>query len=239
MEDGLLMCAKYALPPNVLKYCGPDDSKRFSEVLKKKEGEELREMLLKFEGAVPYLNLIAQSNGIKDIFDYRVVEAYWLGNSLLKKVSARDLFLNIKDRFGIKTSKNDWKSLLVCSIEDAKPFHGFHVLDIYRRTGFLKSGKIGNLLDTINRCSIRHGVVAKQSSLGSALVEHTPFVFKDKKLCWGDKKTDQFFLLDESLKKGDSVAIHWEYVCDKITKIQKSNLCFWVQYHLNLANKTI
>ena len=42
-----------------------------------------------FEGAYPYLELIASENGIADPLDARVVEAYWLGNDLLEHVGPR------------------------------------------------------------------------------------------------------------------------------------------------------
>ena len=41
-----------------------------------------------FEGAWPYLQLIAAANRIDDPLDPRVVDAYWVGNGLLDKVGA-------------------------------------------------------------------------------------------------------------------------------------------------------
>jgi hypothetical protein len=38
--------------------------------------EGLRQLVLKFDGALPYLRLIAHANGVSDPFDRRVVEAY-------------------------------------------------------------------------------------------------------------------------------------------------------------------
>jgi len=46
--------------------------------------EGLRHVAARFEGAWPYLQLIAACNGIGEPLDRRVVEAYWVGNELLK-----------------------------------------------------------------------------------------------------------------------------------------------------------
>ena len=42
-------------------------------------------MAAQFEGAWPYLQLIAASNGIAEPLDPRVVEAYWTGNRLVTR----------------------------------------------------------------------------------------------------------------------------------------------------------
>ncbi len=49
----------------------------------------LAELARTFEGAWPYLSLIAAANRIDDPLDPRVVEAYWVGNALLDRVRAR------------------------------------------------------------------------------------------------------------------------------------------------------
>ncbi len=246
--DGLLTCAKYAFPPNLLKYCGPEDNAAlFGALSEKEKSVELKNLLLQFEGAVPYLRLIAFSSGIKDIFDYRVVEAYWLGNELLEKVEMKDFYSHLENRFKDRMKKKDWSWLISGSVPKAKPFHAFHALDIYRRTGFLRSGAKDKLIETINNCSIKGGRVLttdfisgqKNPGSGIALVEYTPIEFKNKKLQFGKKETRGYFLLDPSIKMGDNVSLHWDYVCDKITERQKNNLAFWTKFHLDLTNVTL
>ena len=51
----------------------------------------MKSLIEKFNTLRPYLELIAKSNGIKDIFDDRVVQAYWIGNELLDKFTISDL----------------------------------------------------------------------------------------------------------------------------------------------------
>ncbi|MFH1978846.1 MAG: DUF6390 family protein [Patescibacteria group bacterium] len=230
--DGLSLFAKYAFPPNKLGYCGPPDGLVPNEIGESRK--ELRYLLSQFEGAVPYLRLIAGSNNIKDEFDPRVVEAYWLGNDFLKNVPENAVFLNIEDRFKKKMQDNDWKWLISESVPYAKPHHVFHVFDIYRRAGLTRSGAVENVLSTMDSCRISWGKV-----VGDGLVEYSPLVFRGNKLEFGEKTTKKLISLDPSIKIGDDVSFHWDYVCDKITPIQKKNLRFWTKHHLDLTNKTI
>lgn len=241
MADGLLMFAKYAFPPNFLQLCGPRENNVIFEILTdgefRRDVGELKEALLQFEGAVPYLRLIAETNGIKDIFDSNVVEAYWLGNNFLKKVEMKDVFSHLEKRFKRSIKKKDWFWLVSQSVPQAKPFHGFHVFDIYRRAGLLRSGETKNFLETMDKCRIGWGRVESVYS-GMALANYTPLEFKEGKLGFGEIKTKRFFVLDPLIKKDDEVSLHWDYICDKITPIQKKNLIYWTNYHLRLANQT-
>ena len=228
--NGLQLFVKYALPPNVLGYCGP------------KFLTHNKSALLQFEGAVPYLRLIASANGIKDEFDGRVVEAYWLGNNLLEKVSDKNLYDNVANRFKKRTGTKDWFWLVSESIPKAKPHHVFHVFDVYRRAGLLRSGIKNNILDTIENCRIGWGRVIEinpSANSGQALVECTPIEFKENNLCLGKKTTKKTYLLDPSIKIGDDVSLHWNYICDKITPRQKKNLTYWTKFHLNITNQTL
>jgi len=67
---GLLKCARYAFSPNKLKYCGPVDKnfELFSYLTEKVEDQGLEELLDDFAVMYPYLKLIAEENGIKDVF---------------------------------------------------------------------------------------------------------------------------------------------------------------------------
>lgn len=233
---GLTTFVKYALPPNLLRYCGPEESGALLNVADKKN---LRRLLSQFEGAVPYLRLIAVSNGITDEFDERVVEAYWLGNDLLRRVADKNLYSNLEERFKNRMSNKDWAWLVYESVPSAKPFHAFHVFDIYRRAGLLKSGTVGNILETINNCRIGWGVVVATEFNTGLIIEYSPLVFKNSKLVFGEKTIKKLVSLDSSIKMGDEVSFHWNHVCEKITPRQQKNLYFWTRYHLDLTNRTI
>lgn len=160
--DGSLFFAKYAYAPNKLRYCGPDDNRGiFDYCVANHSDQGLIQLLKNFEGAYPYLQLIAKANKIKDPFDERVTEAYWIGNNLLKNVKTSDFHQQLKSRFSQKLSPNMMKWLLPKPAEGAKPHHNFHVLDVYTKTGLIRSGIKTNVLETINNCLIMWGKVVK------------------------------------------------------------------------------
>ena len=87
-QAGPIRFARYAYGPNRLGYCGPDDAAQlFGEATEGDDTGAIRRLAEQFEGAFPYLQLIAHSNGIADPLDERVVEAYWLGSTLLDNVT--------------------------------------------------------------------------------------------------------------------------------------------------------
>jgi hypothetical protein len=245
--EGLLLFAKYGLPPNARGFCGSKDCREIVDCAKAdpaKYMSGLRAALLKFENALPYLRFIALENGIKDEFDVRVVEAYWLGNNLLSNISMGGFAGHLEDRFKGRMKNNEWKWLLTGSLPEAKPFHGFHVLDIYRRVDFKETDVSSRLLDQINFCRICWGEVKSFSGVEAggrfAEVSYLPLEFSGKKIILsGRAKTRKVFINDLSIAPGDTVSIHWDYVCDKLDLRQENNLIYWTKFHLNLANKTI
>lgn len=82
--DGVALCARFSIATNRLQYCGPSDAApALYRAITRGEGlEEARTALSQFEALLPYLEAIGSGHGL-DPFDRRVVEAYWLGNSLL------------------------------------------------------------------------------------------------------------------------------------------------------------
>jgi hypothetical protein len=247
--NGLVLFCKYAFPPNRLQYCGPEESKTLFELLIYGDHpNELKNLALHFEGAIPYFKLIAQANKIKDFLDERVVEAYWLGNDLLKNIKIGQLHQHIEERFRKKTKIKEWRWLELQPVKGAKPFHGFHVFDIYRQIGLIRSGGKDKVLDTMDKCRIGWGKIKninlknnpKEFSFGNAIVEYFPLKFNNLgKLQLGEKTLKSFYLIDTLLKENDDVSLHWDFICDKLTPRQKQNLIYWTNYHLNLTNKII
>ena len=85
---GLRIAALYGIYPHQLGFCGPEkESKLLVDYLsgKKISEQKIKGILKQFKGAYPYYERIAENNRIKDVFNEKVVKAYWIGNSLLKK----------------------------------------------------------------------------------------------------------------------------------------------------------
>src|SRR3989344_3683662 len=89
-QSGLLQCARYSFAPNQLHYCGPERQRDLEAYLELQLTDGgLVGILNQFDTLYKYLRLIASQNLIRHPFDPRVVEAYWLGNSLLTKAKYR------------------------------------------------------------------------------------------------------------------------------------------------------
>jgi hypothetical protein len=100
MIAGLLLFGRYAYAPNRLGYCGPADHQSlFGYLTEGRVDTGLAQLARRFDGAYPYLLLIARANRLDDPFDPRVVEAYWIGNALLERVGAAPFFESLKARF--------------------------------------------------------------------------------------------------------------------------------------------
>jgi hypothetical protein len=148
-RNGLLLFAQYAFMPNRLGYCGGDVHGVFETCAAGETSPDVRAWALQFEGAYPYLKLIAGSNGIADPFDPRVVEAYWVGNTLLQKAALTPLYASLRERFAPRVSGKNLDLILGQVPRGAQPFHAFHVFDVCRRTGALAES-----LPTLDSCHI-------------------------------------------------------------------------------------
>lgn len=237
---GPLRFIRYAFMPNHLRYCGGDENRTLLEY-----GVEgvvdggLTPMLVKFNGALPYLQLIARVNNIQNPFDERVVEAYWIGSPLLDNVEVRDLYEHLAERFKKKLQGSTRKWVLSKAPAGARPHHNFHVFDVHSRVGELE-----NTLHTIDQCRISWGKVVEVDG-AELVVERQPLVIQDGKLTLAPATRERVprqiegkgFADDASV--GDWVTVHWSWVCETISDAQQRQLQRWTDYHLVLANQTL
>jgi Family of unknown function (DUF6390) len=243
--SGPLLFARYAFGPNRLGYCGPADSSELFELAidGRREGD-LRALARRFDGAWPYLELIARSNGRPDPLDPEVVEAYWLGNELLDQVPAMRLGTSLQTRFRSRLRADDWRWLAGKPADGARPVHAFHVLDVFPRVGLLRSDRADDVLATMDGCRIRWGrVVAVEGdwlvvavvpirSVGGRLELAAPEL--ERVQAWRDGAG---FVAD--LGPGDIIAVHWSWACERLDGRRLANLMSWTRHQLALANRTI
>ncbi len=231
---------RYAFMPNHLGYCGG----RASEVLLEHASEgradsRLTPLLAEFSGAVPYLRTIAGANGIGDPFDPRVVEAYWLGNDLLAGVEAADLYRSLEERFGRQLPPSVREQVLRKPPQGAKPYHLFHVVDVYRH---LERDTVG--MAAMESCRVSWGKVTSVEE-ASLVVQRRPLVLREGRLALGEPRAepvarevlDRGFVDDVAV--GDWVSIHWGWACEVLTARQRADLERWTTHHLALANQTL
>lgn len=219
---GPLLFARYAFPPNDLGYCGPNEPEALLET--GAEGTDLAalsHLATAFSGAWPYLELIAGANHIADPLDGRVVEAYWVGNQLLGRVPPSALVASLGERFERRAGRS------FPAIADAVPLggvaqHSFHVFAVYPWLGLLRAGMEGPPLTVLDRCRIRWGTV--EAVCGDlATVRCRVLTFAGSRLELGPevvetaRRSRQGVGLAPPISPGDTVSLHWDWVCDRLT----------------------
>lgn len=238
---GMVRFIHYSFMPNRLGYCGPDqNSLLFQYGIAGEADPGLPPVLTKFLGPIPYLRTIASAAGISDIFDDRVVEAYWIGNSLLDRVSARELDSTLRARFGRELSPKLMEMVAGKVPQGARPHHSFHVFDVWRQVGRLE----GNVLATMDNCRISWGRVRSVDG-AAVMVDRQALVMEEGKLGLGPlQPTPATRLLDgrgfvTALEPGDLVSLHWGWICERVSAEQVRSLERFTGQHLAIANQTI
>jgi hypothetical protein len=237
--------ARYAYGPNRLGYCGPDDSAQlFGEATRGTDTDAIRRLAEQFEGAYPYLELIAHSNGIADPLDGRVVEAYWLGSSLLRGVTPGALGRSLEDRFQARLRKDRWRWLADKPNEGALPMHAFHVLDIFPRLGLLRTGSADDVLSVIDSCRVRWGRVLERDG-DHLVVSAVPLVAIGPKLAFGPPRTERVRAWQDGagfvdgIESGDVISIHWDWACEVLDSRGLGQLQGWTAHEVQVANRTL
>jgi Family of unknown function (DUF6390) len=242
---GPVLFARYAYGPNRLGLCGPADAEAlFGETSDGNDERELRGLARGFEGAYPYLELIARANAIADPLDRRVVEAYWLGSPLLESVTPNLLGESLRLRFRPRLGQADWRWLQASAPSGAKPVHAFHVLDVFPKVGLMRQEQADRVLETMDSCRIRWGRVRER--VGDTLVVNAvPLTLVDGKLALGPARIEEVtgwrdghgFL--GAVSRDDVVSIHWAWACDVLDADQIGRLIGWTERQLSIANETL
>ncbi len=221
--SGPELFARYAYPPNELGYCGPDEPGVLLEA--SAEGGHdatLAHLARQFDGAWPYLELIAGCNAIADPLDRRVVEAYWIGSELARAVSPSSLAASLDERFAHRSGAR-FAPLVSAAWNGGVVQLNFHVFAVYPWLGLLRSGLRGAPLEVLDRCRIRWGrVLALHGDL--VTVSSRALTLAGNELLLGDERREEArrslagVSFVEDLAAGDTVALHWDWVCDRIDR---------------------
>jgi hypothetical protein len=247
--DGPTLFARYAFGPNRLGLCGPDEWPSLLELgagpdPRSGAATELRRLAAGFEGAWPYLQLIARDAGVADPLDRRVVEAYWLGTRDLPRTAARSFAGSLGDRFQDRTSRVEWPWLAGKPADGALPVHAFHVLDVLPRVGLIRGGQVDDVLRVMDSCRIRWGRVVEVLD-DRLLVEVVPLEMVAGRLRLATPRLEtvrrsldgRAFVTD--IAPGEMVSIHWDWVCDRLHPRQLQALTRSTRRQLAITNQTI
>jgi hypothetical protein len=242
---GPLLFARYAYPPNEQGYCGPADPDTLLEYGTKGFVDSgLIRIAQSFRGAWPYLSLIAEATGVGDPLDHRVVEAYWLGNRLLDRIDTVAFGRSLERRFRASAG-SAWSRLAEAVPAGGRPHHSFHVFCVYPWVGLLRRQQCGGPpLRILDRCRVRPGQVVAVGG-DEVVVRSRPLRWDGRQLAFGPVVTETVtgavagrgFVTD--LRPGDLVALHWDWVCDRLTQRQLHNLLAYTAQTLRMTNERL
>lgn len=214
-------------------------------------GEELIPYLTKFEAAYPFVKMIAKSNGLQPL-DYKVTEAYWIGNSLLDRVQPAqfysftmgELAYSRKMRAGKRNSmsEDDAKALFGGLGSDAKPHHTFYVLNLFARAAEGPSVR-DKVLELIDSCRISWGKVLEVKK-DSLVVSRPPLSVtgqRNKIALTAPRKKEVSFDPEippfDTIECGDWVSLHWNFASEKLNAVQLKNLIKYTNLDVQAANR--
>jgi hypothetical protein len=240
-DEGPALFARYAYPPNALGFCGPDDpAALLGAAVGERDDATLHALASRFEGAWPYLRLIAGCNHIDDPLDVRVTKAYWVGNHLLDAVPGGTFTASLDDRFARRAGRQ-FEPIAASIPMGGVPHHSFHVFAVYPWLGMLRSGMDGPPLVVLDRCRIRWGRV--EAVVGDRVAVRSRHLrFDGTRLLLGESEIEQARCsLDgvgfvEGLHPGDLVSMHWDWVCDRLSRIDLERLIHYTAVNLAAVN---
>jgi hypothetical protein len=256
-----VLFARYAFGPNRLGLCGPADWPALRQLGSAADGDSasrdhakgartlaaegaIRELARGFEGAYPYLRLIADSNGISDPLDRAVVDAYWLGNRLSDRVEPSLMARSLSERFEARVASDEWRWLAAKPMTGARPTHAFHVLDVFPRAGLMNGGDVSDALALMQSCRIRWGTVLDVGAerlvvdapalemSGGKLRLSEPRVGTVSR--WLDAPSDR-----ADIRVGDVVSLHWDWACEVLVPARARALMSRTRAQMRITNETI
>ena len=237
---GEQLFARYAFAPNELGYCGPADAAVLFELgVTGQADAELAPIARRFSGAWPYLVLLAELAGIADPLDVRVVRAYWTGGPLLDQVDRYRFGSRLIEFLGGQAG-HYWQHLTAELLSEVSPTHGFHVFGVYPWSRLLTRAS-EQPLRVLDNCRIRWGQVI-DSQDGQVRVWCRRLTWDGCQLGLGRPAVERVRLAVDGRGfvaepvAGQWLALHWDWVSDRLTDGQRLELQRRTGWQLRTTN---
>ncbi len=237
--EGVQLAARFSLATNRLKYCGPAEAEPalFRAIVDGKDLAASRDHLLRFEALEPYLTAIAAKHGL-DPLDHDVVEAYWIGNELLEDFTREDFrgILDTLTKRGLPRSMAD--AFAAHLPQRPLPHHTFHVsfVGVGNVTGHVRT-----TLPNMEACRASWARVLRAAD-GRLEIEKPVLTYARGRLGIGDPIRETV-AYDKGVlprvRKGDHVALHWNWPALVLTDAQLANLKEYTERSLASASEAL
>lgn len=241
---GARLFARYAYAPNDLGFCGPAQSRALFDVAATGAGADVAPLARRFSGAWPYLQLLAELAGIADPLDERVVRAYWTGSPLLETVDRRAFGERLLERLGAQAG-HYWRHLTPELLPEAAPTHGFHVFGVYPWSRLLGAEAAGGQpLVVLDNCRIRWGRMLRRDG-DHVVVSSRRLVWDGHRIDLAPPRPERVRLLQAGAgfvpdpQPGQWLALHWDWVCERLTPARLAPLRRWSRWQLEVTNRRL
>ncbi len=237
---GEQLFARYVYAPNELGYCGPAEAAALFELgVTGDTDADVTAIAQGFSGAWPYAVLLADLAGIDDPLDARVMRAYWTGDPLLDTVDRAVFGQKLLELFGSQAG-HYWSHLNEDLLPEAAPTHGFHVFGVYPWSRLLGAGS-PEPLKVLDSCRIRWGRVRGVD--GEHVVVTSRRLTSDgEQLGLAPEAEERVRLIVDGQgfvpdpEPGEWLALHWDWVCDRLTVTQRERLERETAWQLQATN---
>lgn len=228
MKDSALQLeSRFSFAPNTLGYCGLKSAgQAFKKCIRERKCMGVKNELKNFITLYPYLRTLAEITKLP--WDsYSVIEAYWLGNDLLKKAKPEDYNLLLK-----YFKKQGVPDFFIEELKTKKPkvFIPNHLFQVLHVGVGRASGAVPFNISNINNCMIRWGKIEKIKD--QKAIVNLNSLKKNKNKYSSIKLREEIPFkswLTKKLKAGEMVATHWNLIVKVLTKKEEENLNFWTQ----------
>jgi hypothetical protein len=237
--DGVALCARFSIATNRLQFCGPADAEPdlYAAITRGERLDGARRALERFEALYPYLEAIARVHG-RDPFDRDVVEAYWIGNSLLDAFG-RDEFGRLLDALGRRGLPRAAVERLRKHLPaDPIPHHVFHV-------AFVGVGEVTGHVETTVRnmeeCRPRWATVRAVHDGTLALEGPTLGLANGRLVVGGERRSERPFdpAILPTVRAGSVVALHWDHPALELTPAEATALRSYSARAFAAANEAL
>ncbi|WP_028931367.1 DUF6390 family protein [Pseudonocardia asaccharolytica] len=231
VEDtrGAWLFARYAYAPNKLGYCGPPDSGTLADAGSVPSATaDVRAVARRFSGAWPYLEVLAKLTGLEDPLDSRLVESYWLGGGVGAQISPRAFGEELLARIAPQAG-HYWAHLTPELLDEAAGDHCFHVFGVYPWSRLLTTVAHEHPLHVLDSCRIRWGTVLSRHD-GEIIVRSRRLTWNGSELALAESTEERVAVAVDGLSflpdvaPGDQVALHWQWLCDRLSDDQVTGL---------------
>lgn len=236
--DGVQLGARFSIATNRLNFCGPADAEPalYAAIRAPAGGESARTALRGFEALMPYLEAIAARHRLEP-FDPQVVEAYWIGNSLLDDFGPEQFrpLLDALVRRGLPRSVAE---RLVAHLPAAPiPHHMFHVAFV--GVGAV-TGHVPTTLSNLEACRPAWATVEERSDL--LRVSRPTLALVGGRLELGAPVSEALrydAAVVPDAQPGREVAVHWGWPALTLSEERSRALRIYTQRSLDAANEAL